>query len=67
MADVVSTSLAVSTGDARLVRRGDDWLLDTGRATFPLAAPHPRRPVAAAPASGADTATVLRGLGIGLP
>ncbi|MFD9395289.1 CoA transferase [Streptomyces sp. NPDC060000] len=67
MADVVSTCLSVSAGDARLVRRGDDWLLDTGRASFPVAAPRPRRPVAVASATGADTATVLRSLGIRSP
>ncbi|WP_327320001.1 CoA transferase [Streptomyces sp. NBC_01235] len=67
MADVVSTCLSASAGDARLVGRGDDWLVDTGRTSFPVAVPRPRRPVAAASASGADTATVLRGLGIRLP
>ncbi|MFI5798492.1 CoA transferase [Streptomyces sp. NPDC051677] len=67
MADVVSACLSVSAGDARLVGRGDDWLVDTGRTAFPVAAPRPRRPVATARASGADTATVLRGLGIQPP
>ncbi|MGW0583426.1 CoA transferase, partial [Streptomyces sp. NPDC002920] len=70
MADVVSTCLSVSADGARLVRngtRGEDWLVDTGHTAFPLAAPRPRRAVAAASASGADTATVLRGLGIRVP
>ncbi|MGW3566111.1 CoA transferase [Streptomyces sp. NPDC000941] len=67
MADVVSTTLSVSAGDARLVRRGDGWLVDLGGRSFPAAAPRPRRPVAAASASGADTATVLHELGIRVP
>ncbi|MEU6539136.1 CoA transferase [Streptomyces sp. NPDC047000] len=80
MADVVSASLSppvsLSTparsgapGDreARVVGHGDGWLVDLGGTSYPLAAPRPRRAAAAAPASGADTADVLRHLGIRVP
>ncbi|MER5516487.1 CoA transferase [Streptomyces sp. NPDC002763] len=68
MADVVSACLSGSAGqDARVVGHGDGWLLDTGGTSRPLAVPRPRRPAGAAPASGADTAAVLRELGIPLP
>ncbi|WP_046731369.1 CoA transferase [Streptomyces humi] len=68
MADVVSASLALSAGDGvRLVGHGDDWLVESGGSAYPLAAPQPRRPAGNAPASGADTVSVLRGLGIRVP
>ncbi|MER5526112.1 CoA transferase [Streptomyces sp. NPDC002677] len=68
MADVVSASLAVSGGrDTRLVGHGEGWLVESDGTSYPLAAPRPRRPAATASASGADTAAVLRGLGIRLP
>ncbi|WP_189268578.1 CoA transferase [Streptomyces fuscichromogenes] len=68
MADVVSACLSVSAGpDARVVGHGDGWLVDTGGASYPVAAPHPRLPAGTAAASGADTAAVLRSLGIRVP
>jgi hypothetical protein len=68
MADVVSACLSVSGAPgARVVRDGDGWLVDTGGPAYPVAAPRPRRPAASAAASGADTAAVLRGLGIPVP
>ncbi|MFJ3779775.1 CoA transferase [Streptomyces sp. NPDC090075] len=68
MADVVSTCLSMSApGDARIVGRGGGWLVDTGGTAYPVTAPRPRRPAATAPASGADTADVLRDLGIRVP
>ncbi|WP_406444729.1 CoA transferase [Streptomyces sp. NBC_00631] len=68
MADVVTACLSVPTaGDARVVGHGGGWLVDTGGVAYPLSAPRPRRPAATAPASGADTADVLRELGIRVP
>ncbi|MFG2960226.1 CoA transferase [Streptomyces sp. NPDC048291] len=68
MADVVTACLSVSgSREARVVGHGGGWLVDTGGTTFPLSAPRPRRPAATAPASGADTADVLRELGIRVP
>ncbi|MGW3445485.1 CoA transferase [Streptomyces sp. NPDC001076] len=67
MADVVTACLSGPTArDARVVEHGG-WLVETGGTAYPLSAPRPRRPAAAAPASGADTATVLRELGIRVP
>ncbi|WAH97710.1 CoA transferase [Arthrobacter sp. MMS18-M83] len=43
------------------------WLLDTGSGSYPIEEPAGRKVVGDAPASGADTATVLRSLGIGVP
>ncbi|MER6084999.1 CoA transferase [Streptomyces sp. NPDC001833] len=68
MADVVTACLSVPTArEARVVGHGDGWLVDTGGTAYPLSAPRPRRPAATAPASGADTAAVLRELGIPVP
>ncbi|MFG3294142.1 CoA transferase [Streptomyces sp. NPDC048179] len=68
MADVVTACLSVSgAGEARVVGYGGGWLVDTGGTAYPLSAPRPRRPAAAAAASGADTADVLRELGIRVP
>ena len=68
MADVVSACLSVSGApDARVVPDGDGWRVDAGGTTYPVAVPRPRRPAGTASASGADTAALLRGLGIRVP
>ncbi|MFD4605344.1 CoA transferase [Streptomyces sp. NPDC058464] len=69
MADVVSTSLAVTDHhDTHLVPHGKNWLITHSSGTsHPVTTPHPRRPAGTAPASGTDTAVVLRELGIRLP
>ncbi len=67
MADVVTAGLAAPSAEAEIVRSGDRWFLDTGTAPLPVAAPTARRPAAAASAPGADTAAVLRRLGIAPP
>ncbi|WP_344283685.1 CoA transferase, partial [Actinomadura napierensis] len=46
---------------------GDGWAVDTGSGLAPVAAPLRREPDGDAPAMGADTADVLRELGIPLP
>ncbi|MER5750229.1 CoA transferase [Streptomyces sp. NPDC002088] len=67
MADVVATTLSAPTVEGRVVREGDRWLLDTGATTLAVDPPTRRRPAAAAATTGADTATVLRRLGIPVP
>ncbi|MFE5027503.1 CoA transferase [Streptomyces sp. NPDC056656] len=71
MADVVSAALALPglpQEGATVIAGGDSgWVLNTGSGRVPVAGPTPRTPVARAAASGADTADVLRRLGVPRP
>ncbi|MGI5329520.1 CoA transferase [Actinomadura nitritigenes] len=49
------------------LRRGGGWAVETGSGLVPVASPERREPDGDAPAAGADTAGVLRGLGIAVP
>jgi hypothetical protein len=69
MADVVARTLgSAAPAPAPAARRADGgWVLDTGHGPVPVALPRRRAAGGTAPDSGADTATVLRRLGIPLP
>ena len=69
MADAVAATLDPEpAGLAPPARRaGDAWVVDTAEGPVPVAAPHRRAVAGDAPPSGADTAAVLRELGIRAP
>jgi hypothetical protein len=69
MSDVVARTLVPRVADrAPTARRAaQEWVVDAGDGTVPVAPPRRRVAVGPAPASGADTAAVLGRLGIVLP
>lgn len=68
MAGVVASTLQASAGPpARVTRAAAGLVVEHEAGVEAVAAPTPRRPLAAAPAMGADTETTLRSLGIALP
>ncbi|MDT0202708.1 CoA transferase [Nocardioides sp. AE5] len=65
MFDVVRRALAApGPADHDLVRRGGQWWVDDGATLFPVAEPTARVSDGNAAATGADTAVVLRRLGL---
>lgn len=70
MADVVAATLTpgVAAAPSPAARRdGDGWVVDTAAGTVPVAPPRRREVTGAAPEPGADTAAVLRELGVPRP
>ncbi|MEU9017743.1 CoA transferase [Actinomadura sp. NPDC048394] len=72
--DVSMTGVVAATLDpgppvpsAPAVRRAGGWVVETGAGAVPVAVPVRREPKGDAPATGADTADVLRRLGIPVP
>ncbi|WP_433249816.1 CoA transferase [Actinomadura nitritigenes] len=66
MTDVVAATLdpVPPVPSVAALRRGGGWVVETGAGAVPVASPVRREPAGDAPASGADTAEVLRKLGI---
>ncbi|MER6813430.1 CoA transferase [Spirillospora sp. NPDC000708] len=69
MTDVVAATLdpGPPVPSVPALRRGDGWAVETGGGLVPVSSPVRREPDGDASASGADTAEVLRKLGIPVP
>lgn len=66
MTEIVTATLTAEP-DVPLRRHRDRWIAETGTGPVTIAEPTPREPAGPAPASGADTAEVLRSLRIAAP